>query len=242
MSKRSKTQFFSNNEFAHLQLWGIDMLFNDLKNYQALIENFLLQEKQKLEEEFEKTDFELESKKAGDNHREYYNHLIDSYSERHHEIAGLFPHHFRCFFLTQAISVIESELKKVCNYHGKYKKQKFTVDDLKGSDDLEKCKDYLSHVADIDFKDLANEWQFIKNCKALRNKIVHQDGKVKIEHKALVQFIDQHPSISYEEQLNSHFVSFTIDDNTLAVDLIKNSINFFQKLIDKLQSDSLLYT
>ncbi|MDB9382284.1 hypothetical protein PN465_08615 [Nodularia spumigena CS-584] len=233
MSRRDNAGF-QYSEFINLQLFGIDMLFNDLKNYQNLIEDFLSREKKKLEEEYDVIDFELESKKAGDNHREYYNHLIDSYSERHHEIAGLFPHHFRCFFLTQTMAVIEAEFKKLCNSYGHYKGQKFYVEDMKGSSDLEKCKEYIVNLHPMDFNDFADDWQFIKNCKELRNKIVHEEGLIKKTNKAIVQFIESHPSLSHSKYVTGDLLNFSIENNALALELLNHAENFFQVLLYKL--------
>jgi len=236
----SRTSHTSNDYqyIADLQLFGIDILFNDLNNYQNLIESFLQKERENLEEEFSSTDLELESKKAGENHREYYNHLIDSYSERHHDIAGLFPHHFRSFFITQTMSVIEAELKKLCNYYGSRSKQKFKVDDMKGSSDLEKCKFYITHISGVKFRDFQNEWDFILNCKLLRNKIVHEEAKVKRENKELWKFINNHPSLTHDENVaEGDSVSFTIEDNALAKDLLKHGKEFLLKLVEKLKEE-----
>jgi hypothetical protein len=225
--------------FADLQIFGIDIIFNDLNNYQNLIESFLQKEKESLEKEFNATDLELESKKAGENHREYYSHLIDSYSERHHDIAGLFPHHFRCFFITQTMSVIEAELKKICNYHGSRSQQKFKVDDMKGSSDLERCKFYITHISGIQFRDFQIEWDFILNCKLLRNKIVHEEAKVKRENKELLKFINIHPSLAHDENFDEgNPISFTIENNTLAKDLLKHGKDFLLKLVEKLKDET----
>jgi hypothetical protein len=215
--------------YNELHLFGIDMIFNDLNNYQNLIESFLEKQKQQVEKDFNESDIEAESKKADENSDAYYLHLIDFYSERHHEIARLFPHNFRASFLTQTISVIESELKKICDHFGNHKRQLFRIDDMKGTDDLEKCKDYLKRIAAVSFDDLNVHWQYIKHCKGLRNKIVHQEGRVKISDHSLVNFIRSCPSLEVEARsLNSNdHISFVIADKILIDNLLTAARSFF---------------
>lgn len=219
--------------FNELHLFGIDIVFTDLNNYQNLIEGFLEQQKGQVEKDFKESDLELESKKADENANEYYLHLIDFYAERHHEISRLFPHNFRASFLTQVISVIESELKRICDHFGYHKKQLFTIDDMRGTDDLEKCKDYLKRIADINFDVVNIEWQYIRNCKALRNKIVHQDGRVKNSDQNLINFIRGNSSIEVEESpsIYDDHVTFTIIDKKLIEMLLIAGKDFFIKLL-----------
>lgn len=108
--RKSTDKYYYND----LQLFGVSMIFNDAKNYQSLIENFLESQRAKLEAEFSQTDIEIESKKAGEFHQEYFEHLLNSYIDRHRELGEFFPHNFRAFFLTQVIALIEAEFKKNC--------------------------------------------------------------------------------------------------------------------------------
>ena len=217
------------------QLFGIDILFTDLRNYQNLIEGFLLEKKSILKKDFDETDLEIESKKAGENANRYYEHLIDSYSERHHEISRLFPHNFRASFLTQVISVIETELKRICDHYGAVNKQLFTVDEMQGTDDLEKCKTFLKKISNIDFRKFDQEWQYIKKCKALRNKIVHQDGRIKNENKDLIKFVENHESVDAERapSMLDDFTTFMIVNKKLIDDLLSIAQTFFNKLLEE---------
>jgi len=219
--------------YNELHLFGVDIIFNDLNNYQNLIEGFLEKQKDQVEKDFNETDLELESKKADENSDAYYLHLIDFYSERHHEIAKLFPHNFRATFLTQIISVIESELKKICDHFGHHKNQLFKIDDMRGIDDLQKCKDYLKRIADINFEGLNIEWQYIKNCKSLRNKIVHQDGRVNKKDEKLMGFIKGSSSLEVQESNSIHGddIEFIIIDNKLIEKLLVAAKDFFIKLL-----------
>ena len=236
MSRTDKTSFI---DYKFLHLFGVEMIFTDIKNYQNLIETFLHDEKKKFEDGFSNESIEEESKKAGEHHNEYYEHLLNSYIDRHRELADVFPNNFRAFLLTQVISVIESELKKICNHYGVNNNQKFDVDDLAGSNDLEKCKTYLKTISNVDFGKFNTEWLFIKKCKIIRNKIVHSDSKVKLTDE-IMSFIKSNSSISYEEPkyLPEDTIQFQIINKDLADELIKKGQDFFIKLLEELKYSS----
>ncbi len=217
-----------------LHLFGIDLIYKDLRSYQNLIEGFLSKRKKELEKDYDEADLEKEAEKAGINKEQYFLHLIDSFAEKHHEISRQFPHNFRASFLVQIISVIESELRKICNHYGNYKNQKFTVDDLKGSNDLEKCKDYLTTITEIDFKQYSAEWGFIKQCKLLRNKIVHHYSVIKRTDKNLITFAKNTDSIEFLNYEKSHYdnIEFLIVNNKLIDELLITSEVFFRKLLE----------
>jgi pterin-4a-carbinolamine dehydratase len=217
-----------------LHLFGIDLIYTDLRNYQNLIEGFLSKEKRELEKDYDEADLEKEAEKAGAEKEQYFQHLIDSFAERHHEISRQFPHNFRASFLVQVISVIESELKKICNHYGNHKNQKFVVDDLKGSNDLEKCKNYLTSITEIEFKEYSGEWSFINQCKLLRNKIVHHDSVIKRTDKNLITFADNNDSIELLnfEELHYENIEFLIVNSKLIDELLISSEKFFRKLLD----------
>lgn len=208
-----------------LQLFSIDIIFMDLRNYQNLIEDFLSNKKNELEENYNQIDLEKEAAKAGPNKDQYYQHLIDSFAERHHEISRQFPHNFRASFLIQIVSVIESELKKICNHYGASTHQKFRVDDLKGHDDLEKCKIYLKTTVGLNFINFEKEWNYIKLCKLLRNKIVHNDSTIKRTDNNLINFSKKSESIE--------FLNYEYTDDLQIEFIIVN-----KKLIDKLLDSS----
>ncbi|WP_300024990.1 hypothetical protein [uncultured Maribacter sp.] len=214
------------------QLFRIELIFADLRNYQNLIEGFLLKEKKELEKEYDEADLEKESEKAGTEKEQYFLHLIDTFAERHREISRQFPHNFRASFLVQIISVIESELKKICDHYGSQSNQKFTVDSLKGSDDLEKYKNYLTTITEVDFKQFTEEWSFIKQSKLLRNKIVHHDSVIKRSDKNIINFAKKTNSIEFlnYEKLHIENIAFIIVNSKLIDELLNTSEEFFKKL------------
>jgi len=235
MSRTRPNRFYYND----LHLFGVSMIFTDIKNYQSLIEDFLESQKAKLEAEFNETDIVIESKKAGKFHQEYHEHLLNSYIDRHRELGELFPHNFRAFFLTQVIAIIEAEFKKLTNGYGEFKNQSFSVDDLGGTDDLEKCKKYLNSITQIDFSEFEPEWQFVKNCKILRNKIVHQEGFVKISDTKLMGFINEVSSLEFDEQReNQKEVKIKIINKQLIDKLLSSGEELIEKLIDRLDYSS----
>ncbi|MDO6804016.1 hypothetical protein Q4595_16340 [Wenyingzhuangia sp. 1_MG-2023] len=213
------------------------IVFDDLRKYQNLIENFLVTQKINLEEK----NFEVEINNKMNDSEKYdkYLELVGSENEEkfenYHEIARMFPHNFRVSFLTQIISVVETKLNKICDDLGTIKNQKFMVGDLKGSNDFEKCKEYLKKISDIDFNTINNEWEYVLQCKSLRNNLVHSGNSIKMNNKKLVNFIENNESFEcdYVEYIDEkeNIISFVIINSKLIDKLIDKSQNLFEKLL-----------
>ena len=214
-----------------------NIVFDDLRKYQNLIEKFLATQKKDLEEK----NFEVEINSKMNDSEKYYKYLDlvgtenEGKFENYHEIAIMFPHNFRVSFLTQIISVIETKLKKLCDDLGTIKNQNFMVGDLKGNNDFEKCKEYLKKISSIDFNTINNEWEYVLQCKSLRNNLVHSGNSIKMNNKKLVNFIENNESFDcdYEEFIdeNENIISFVIINSKLIDKLIDKSQNLFEKLL-----------
>ncbi|AFU68737.1 abortive infection bacteriophage resistance protein, AbiH superfamily [Psychroflexus torquis ATCC 700755] len=213
------------------------IIFGDLRKYQNLIETFLSTQKKELEENTNEVDVNDQM-----NDSEKYEKYLDligteSYEkfEKYHDIARLFPHNFRVSFLTQVISVIEKELKRLCNDLGNIKNQTFMVADLKGSNDFLKCKEYLKKISSIDFNSINAEWEYILQCKSLRNNLVHSGNIIKMDNKKLVNFIKNNDSFDceYEEFIDKKedIVTFVIVNSKLIDKLINQSQKLFENLL-----------
>ncbi|MDO6760798.1 hypothetical protein Q4566_11350 [Tamlana sp. 2_MG-2023] len=213
------------------------IIFEDLRKYQNLIETFLNTQKKELEENI--IEVKVNEKLNDSEKYEKYLNLIgtESYEkfEKYHDIARLFPHNFRVSFLTQVISIIERELKKLCNDLGTIQRQTFTVADLKGTNDFLKCKEYLKKITNIDFNSINAEWEYILQCKSLRNNLVHADNVIKMDNKKLINFIKNNDSIDYEHEefidKKEDIMTFVIVNSKLIDELINKSQKLFENLL-----------
>lgn len=61
--------------------------------------------------------------------------------------------------------------------HSKYIKSAYSINDLKGNNDLDKIKKYLLKSMNIEITKF-ELWQFINSLRILRNKIVHENSTV----------------------------------------------------------------
>ncbi len=236
--------------YSRLHLFGIEIFFNEFRGYLTFIETYIEESRQKFEAINNQDDIE----QYKTSNPEYYNYLIDSYSERWFEIATYYPHNFRASFLVQTYTMIEYELRKICDHYHLKMKTDFRVNDLKGNSDLEKCKIFLKKACKINFTDIQAEWDFINIMRRLRNQIVHHQSKIcQNDHnfQAILQLINANrDTISFKEdfdELNDegyryyddkkHY-EFTIllTDNRLNESFLNVAETFFKILLeDKLK-------
>lgn len=226
--KESKSTILN---YSESQLFGIELVFLDFKNYQNTIEKFLELEKQNLEKSYQKKISEL-----NENNTDSWNRMVENFSERYNEIARIFPHNFRASFLIQIISFIEHELKEICEQYEFSNKTKYSVNDLNGNNDIEKAKKYLTKSCNVNFEKLNPEWQFILMVKRIRNKLVHHQGFVKKVEKDWELFNEFNRKKEFLEFVpKGEFVEsprIIIRSRLLIDELLKNTKRFFKKLLE----------
>lgn len=96
----------------------------------------------------------------------------------HYEFEVEFRSKFRNSFVVQLYSFLESELRTYCINHYEQNNKEYSVNDIKGNNDIDKIKKYLKNSAS---KDLATNkllWEFINDFRKLRNKITHSEGVI----------------------------------------------------------------
>lgn len=229
-------------DYSRSHLFGIELAFIELKNYQSVIENFLDEEKIKLKPTFNESDIIQKAQANLEIRQEYYSYLLDQCAERAWELNELYPHNFRASFLTQIISFVEYELKKICDHHHHIKKSNFGISDLKGNSDFEKAQKYLSKVAGVNFLNLEPEWEFINKSRIIRNKIIHQQGvllKIEKDFKQLDDFVNKQVGLKYKqkkETVGSETITeFTliISSKDFSINLLRSTEIFFKKLLEQ---------
>lgn len=188
--------------YSRLHLFGIEMFFLEFKGYMAFMESYIESSANDLENRYQQLDLNKYEKSDP----EYHSHLIDSYSERWFEINRYYPHNFRASFLVQMFSVIEYELKKICDHYHIISKTDFSISDLKGSSDLEKAQLFLKKSCKIDFIDLQDDWNRINLMRKIRNRIVHHQSKISQQDKdwmVIKDYVLRHNDwIEFKENLN----------------------------------------
>lgn len=110
------------------------------------------------------------------------------------DLDGIFTQYFpslqRRSALLTLYSFFEFELNKLCQLFRSEKQFSLEVNDLK-SEGIDRSTLYLEKVAGLNTKKTSSEWVAVKNVQALRNIIVHRDGKLRDQDKALSQFVEK---------------------------------------------------
>lgn len=220
------------------QLFGTELVFEDFRIYQNIMENYLIKAKINFEEIHNERSLIKEAKKAGEFEYEYSSYLFDQYIEENINISILYPHNFRASFLIQIIAFIEFELLTICKYHQSLHKIDFQV-----KDDFGNAKKYLTKYCEIKIDMFYPEWRIITTLRKIRHKLVHHQGIIATNDKdwsELESFIRDTDSIELiETQKDNNFdkskyYKILIKKKSLNEKLIKESQNFFIKLLKEI--------
>jgi len=88
-----------------------------------------------------------------------------------------FPNLQRRSALITVYSYFEHELRKLCILFQHEKRLELTPTDLRGKG-FEQSADYLQKVVGLTIDKKSSEWQSFKRIRAIRNMVVHRDGRV----------------------------------------------------------------
>lgn len=165
-----------NIAIAKSHIYFIELTISSFKNYYSLVEeNLQKHHKTLLQKHTEITiKFEAENYQGED-----LDNLYSSASEALNEVEIEFIQRFRKSIIIQLYSLVETELKSFCDAHASINLKEYKVSDLKGHNDLDKIKKYLTNSAGIKVGDY-KLWPFINDLRKLRNSIVHHDGLINI--------------------------------------------------------------
>lgn len=158
--------------FNGANLFHIEFTILSFRKYIDLVEDKFSSEAANTQERFRAIQSDIEENKS-QYPPEYLQHLLDNAIEEMIEIDVEFIHRFRSSIIIQIFSFLEVELKKFCENHSIQFSKEYSIDDLKGKNDIDKAKKYLKRSANIDITSNQKQWRFLTNLRKLRNKIVH---------------------------------------------------------------------
>lgn len=232
----------------------LSLAFEQLERYQRSIESFLAIEKQKHEESFDEDEVNELAKTAGEFEDQYFQHMLQGFTDTQTELSELFPHYFRASFLIQVFSFLEYELKKICDYYQRKHDVQFRMNDLKGSSDIDKAKLFLNRSAAISLGQFEPEWPFIDKVRTFRNILVHHQGRVKKSDKktfdkvdtfrkkyGVIKYLEDEKVLDLDEdgkwiQIDRDEFTVVITDGSLNQELLSKTKSFLSKLIESLKS------
>ena len=165
-------EFYTKFSFEGGDLFYVELSIISFRNYLNLVEN----------------NFESQKKILLEKYNEHYKQYDDSNNfdsflhrtnDQLYELEQEFIQRFRQSILIQTFSYVENELRSICTAHSSATGSIYSVNDLKGSSDLDKIKKYLLKSMNIEISKFI-DWQFINSLRILRNKIVHENSTIQI--------------------------------------------------------------
>jgi len=211
-------------------IFFIDLELSTYKRYISSVEEHfksILDDKQK---EFNRLENELKNNKDKYD-PEYYDYLHDSLIDSVIEVNDSFIQNFRSSIVIQLFSFLEIELRKACERHQSKNNKDFGVNDLKGSNDIDKIKKYLTKSVGININDLSPEWLFFNNLRKVRNVVVHHNSIIeshKNDFNAINQFKNNRFNLK-ERTFKDRFV-IVFDTPEFLDEVMKNIAGLFEKL------------
>lgn len=159
------------------ELFRIEFGSKSFQDYISIVEMFFITEIDQLQSEHRSALAEINTK-YWNYEPEEANYIEGQIIDRMYEMDVEFRNRFRSSIIIQLFSFLELELKKFCENHSKIFAKEYTLNDLKGNNELDKVKKYLKNSANIDITSNTILWNFINDFRKLRNKIVHNESNV----------------------------------------------------------------
>ncbi|ACB74312.1 hypothetical protein [Opitutus terrae] len=107
---------------------------------------------------------------------------VDSAAEDYDELHETFPAMFRASLFVMCMADFENTLNGLAELFKKAKKLEISFKEIRG-EGMERAKIYLKKVARVGFPDELPHWATIKKFSALRNILVHADGRIPAGHR-----------------------------------------------------------
>ncbi len=203
-------------------------------------------ELRELDQFIEETAINLKDKQ--DKLEDYYNKVkaetnldnpaFDMYfTDEFHRYETLFPTYtFNSLLVTQ-FSFLERHLREICKAYENKSYSKVKLKDLYGSD-IDKCKKFLTLIAEMDFEPIRSNWERIKVIQEIRNAIVHHSSQIEKSNnnQSFLNHIKLEPLIDYSETPSRFFIR----DVQFLKDFSQVILTFFNHLTEALATSKVL--
>ena len=137
-----------------------------------------------------------------------------------------FPNILRKSFIVSLYSFLEYWLMRECRTR-KGNDILLSPSDIRGENDIDRARTYLTKVLQVNFPNNTQEWEEIQNIRKLRNCIVHNHGKCGGEkYKSLRDYVAQ----------NSDTLSLSNNEIVLRGEFCKQALRTIGKFIQQLSA------
>ena len=140
--------------------------------------------------------------------------------------------------LLHLYGLFEHWLKRLCELDHRKGLSPIKVTHLSGHNYLEKSRNYLELVAEIDVSNTTSEWKKILEIQKVRNCIAHNDANIRVEKQRpvekqeLYQFMIKCPQIKF----NKDSGDFYINDPQFLIEIIKIIEKYITEICISLRS------
>lgn len=201
-------------------------LRNKISSDFELLENYVVE----ADLQFQKTKIKFEKvmKNDIDNYEGDIQDVFDFYEDDYYMHQEFFPNMLYATSLASLHSIFESSLKQICITFGKLL-TKSPYNEKKGY-----VKDsylYISCELNVNLSNLLQEQNFLEMIQQIRNKIIHNEGKIALGNKQLINFINSNNSL--ELKSNQYVV---IKDPKIIFESIEKAKSLIDNVFFKLKS------
>ncbi|CAM1356540.1 hypothetical protein [Tenacibaculum ascidiaceicola] len=191
-----------------------DLIFIPIRSYISHTEKALNEYKKKLKEESEI----LEAEK-GHNPKSLEIYICNYFSNI--QLESIF---------TTLFSMLEQELKKICELAQSIKLYNLKLKDLSGNNDVEKARKYIVKVMDVNLDRFNDDWILIKKHQEIRNSFTHRQGKLR-ENNEIEKFRRQYEKLKIS--INEDRV-FIIESSKFLLEFIDLTVRFLYRVCDEI--------
>lgn len=207
----------------------------ELENIQSFIEeisDYISERQSDIEKSYDSAMSEIQS-----NEDEGFDPAF-VYDDDIHKYNEVFPKHYFNPLLLSIYSLFENWLKRLCDLDSKRGFSNVKVNDLAGSNYIEKSRKYLKVVADLNMDDTEKDWQKIKDIQKVRNAIAHNDSNIKTDKNKELEKQDLYTILKNDNRikLNDSIGSFYIKDKEYLYDVIELITRYLNFVISNLAS------
>ncbi|WP_144559685.1 hypothetical protein [Bacillus thuringiensis] len=229
---------------------SIDMGLNSFDNYINEMEDFLSNQVNKLEKQFNEAIKDIDSHEA-EIIFEY------EYEDQFFYFRKEFPNILRKSFIISLYSFLEQELNHICKHLEENNEFELTLNDLKSHTGIFKSYKYLDQVAKINLNTFKSEWTKILKINKIRNHFVHngsdmlnkviqpmgkEEQRINTTCTAFKYFnlVEEDKTYTkFRESINDRRI--LIYDITVSNDFCKEALSIVKDFFDKLTNMLKLY-
>ncbi len=170
---RNSPPSFSNEYSFHLEHFFLPQL-EAFEKYISFAQKNFKKEINKISRPVKKTKAKV---KTGNIPTEYEDDVLWPYVEDYN-LVDSFDGILITSLAIQLYSMMEVELYSFCNHWSEFSNEIYKVKELKGNNDIDRVKMYLTKSMRIKNAFKSSEWKFVENYREVRNKLVHNNGYI----------------------------------------------------------------